>query len=728
MSYPEYLPALFSTLFRLFSYIFLQIIPTRLARGALPVSFLLYVVTAYLYRPRPLPPALTEDEIDEKRDRVTLKPPALSPPDGVPTEAAPLGVLLFTLPTRKPILAAINVVINLLLLAASADLAFSPFFDSADDVAFTRVGAVYPDSVKIAARVPYLAVNETVRVLYREHGSLPPGGAPTSWSEGPAFDIALSHDWVDTVRVNNLWPSTEYEYVLTSSDPSRRPIPAAPITFRTFPDPDSASRLRSLLTPAHTERVDRLRFIATSCIVPNFPYRGPSNRRTIKGFDLLAKYLGLDSTHHRVNPLADFMLFLGDFIYADVPMYIGDDPKAYQRLYRRNYASPSFRKVYEHLPIFHTYDDHEIMDNYVGAAQDLPPFTSAAGAYDVYAGDSNYDPPASGALSAVDTHPPADDLPVVGILGSNTEAEVHQAHQDAAVNTQRRNYYEFSHGNVAFFVLDTRRYRSGVAPDIPEEARTMLGEEQLRAVENWLVRVNQTSTFKFLVSSVPFTSLWTFDAQIDTWAAYSHEKARLLDVMHTVPNIVVISGDRHEFAHIEFEPELEQSATGVAKHIVREVSTSPLNMFYIPLLHTLRPRSDASFVRTRNVTVTRTVPVSQVIVREQESGGQETVVVQEEMVEVQEEEVQQEEIPLERVVKYIPVGNSKWSSFEVDESDPAKPTLRVETVIDGKVAYEFEVIGEPMKAQNPVVGLGAAVQANVKGLFHKIGLKPSRWF
>lgn len=95
-------------------------------------------------------------------------------------------------------------------------------------------------------------------------------------------------------------------------------------------------------------RADRLRFIATSCIAPNFPYGGPFNRRTIKGFDLLAKYLGLDSTHH-VNPLTDFMIFLGDFIYADVPLYIGDDPKAYQRLYRRNYASPSFRKIYEHL-------------------------------------------------------------------------------------------------------------------------------------------------------------------------------------------------------------------------------------------------------------------------------------------------------------------------------------------------------------------------------------------
>lgn len=245
----------------------------------------------------------------------------------------------------------------------------------------------------------------------------------------------------------------------------------------------------------------------------------------------------------------------------------------------------------------------------------------------------------------------------------------------------------------------------------------MLGEEQLRAVEDWLVRVrilyfpldchtlnaffhssqaNQTSTFKFLVSSVPFTSLWTFDAQVDTWAAYPHEKAHLLEMMHTVPNVVVISGDRHEFAHIEFEPEPKPSTSGVENlHTVHEVSTSPLNMFYIPLVHTLRPRSNASFVRTRNVTVTRTVPVSQIVVLEQESGGQETVVVQEQMVEVQEEEVQNEEIPLERVVKYIPVGNSKWSSFEVDETDPTKPTLRVETVVDGKVAYKCVYVISP---------------------------------
>jgi alkaline phosphatase D len=51
-------------------------------------------------------------------------------------------------------------------------------------------------------------------------------------------------------------------------------------------------------------------------------------------------------------PGIDFLLFLGDFIYADVPIYIGDQKEAYRRLYRRNYQSHSFRKVYEQIRKF----------------------------------------------------------------------------------------------------------------------------------------------------------------------------------------------------------------------------------------------------------------------------------------------------------------------------------------------------------------------------------------
>ena len=65
----------------------------------------------------------------------------------------------------------------------------------------------------------------------------------------------------------------------TLADVMRRilPYPNSPIRFRTFPD----SRL---LTGSH------FRFVATSCLKPNFPYAPFQNRR-IKGFDLLADYL-----------------------------------------------------------------------------------------------------------------------------------------------------------------------------------------------------------------------------------------------------------------------------------------------------------------------------------------------------------------------------------------------------------------------------------------------------
>lgn len=137
------------------------------------------------------------------------------------------------------------------------------------------------------------------------------------------------------------------------------PYPEKPISFRTFPDP-------KLATGSH------FRFIASSCLTPNFPYM-PLQGRRIKGFDLLASYLwptqnDVESTEtHTVDvaspsstasapvstaptsAAAEFMIFLGDFIYADVPFYFGDDQEAYRRLYRRNYASDSFRKVYERL-------------------------------------------------------------------------------------------------------------------------------------------------------------------------------------------------------------------------------------------------------------------------------------------------------------------------------------------------------------------------------------------
>lgn len=137
------------------------------------------------------------------------------------------------------------------------------------------------------------------------------------------------------------------------------PYPSTPIRFHTFPDP-------RLPSGSH------FRFVVSSCVTPNFPYT-PFRGRRIKGFDLLADYLWPSSQElspsvsaaqevlNESQPLSptdifdaksvepEFMLFLGDFIYADVPVYFGDNVEAYRRLYRRNYQSDSFRKIYEHI-------------------------------------------------------------------------------------------------------------------------------------------------------------------------------------------------------------------------------------------------------------------------------------------------------------------------------------------------------------------------------------------
>lgn len=55
--------------------------------------------------------------------------------------------------------------------------------------------------------------------------------------------------------------------------------------------------------------------------------------------------------------------------------------------------------------------------------------------------------------------------------------------------------------------MDTRPYRSDEwMPDGPN--KTMLGPEQKQDFIDWLHKVNQTATFKFISTSVPFTSLW----------------------------------------------------------------------------------------------------------------------------------------------------------------------------------------------------------------------------
>ncbi|KAN0141369.1 PhoD-like phosphatase domain containing protein [Lactarius tabidus] len=679
-----YIGAISSSLFRVFTYVFLRLIPTRWCKYLVPGFYLAYLATIPLVSRSP--PPTEEKEARLNSDATNGDEPPTRTKESINSNQDIFWELLFSLPTTR-LTSVLTWSINTLIILLAADFVLTPVFDSATDVTFTRIGAVYPDAVKVAVRYPLFEAGATehhVRVQWRPVAA----AADDRWKDGPILHLSPESDWTNTTKLTKLWPSTEYEYTLADVERRLLPYPNTPIRFRTFPD----SRL---VTGSH------FRFVVSSCLKPNFPYAPFQNRR-IKGFDLLADYLFPEPTvvdtpdtvpesaasdnstdspvplkvnvdiHANLSvPVAPdvipaalaaervvlptvFMLFLGDFVYADVPTYHGDSTHAYRRLYRRNYNSPSFRKIYERLPIIHTYDDHEIINNYIGQSNDTPPFVNADDAYRIYNGGGNYD------------------------------ARIPGEH-----------YHDFRYGDVAFFVMDTRRHRSSPF-DGEAVTRTMLGDTQLSALYEWLGKVNQTATFKFIITSVPFTSLWTHDAQTDSWAAYASEKASLLSALHTVPNVYFLSGDRHEFAAIEFNPVNE---AGEGAHVVHEFSTSPLSMFYVPLVRTLRAASEAVVSRTRLRIVDEDSPPEQVV----------------------------EEVPTERVIKYLPIGNYKWSTIEIDTRNPEHPKLNLEVVIDGKVAYKLSISGTPVKLRSSTA-LGSMVSDSFKEILDRVGLSPNRWF
>lgn len=128
---------------------------------------------------------------------------------------------------------------------------------------------------------------------------------------------------------------------------------------------------------------------------------------------------------------------------------------------------------------------------------------------------------------------------------------------------------------------------------------------------------------------MPFTDLWGHDAQTDAWPGYASEKASLLKAMHSVPNVIVLSGDRHEFAAIEFNGDEHDNG-------VLEFSTSPMSMFYVPFVRTLKRVSENTVkrVKTELVKIADTEEVDVVTT--------------------------EYEIPQENVIRYIATGNYKW--------------------------------------------------------------------
>ncbi|KAJ2827674.1 hypothetical protein GGI24_002590 [Coemansia furcata] len=394
--------------------------------------------------------------------------------------------------------------VHLILFAMVLDFVYRPLLAPGLDLLVFRPGHVSHDSAKLHIRYPD---GGELELRYRELGDGPDSiyASNVPWESAGVFEPPTNAtDFTMTTALMNLRPSTKYVVALHCRQPTLYAETAllSSVEFKTAPVPGR---------PAH------LRFATGSCIKPNFPYR-PTLSPDIRGFASI-----LDHSED-----LDMVVFLGDFIYADLPLYFGSSVEDYRRLYRQVYRTQSARRLMRKVPMVHVYDDHEIMNNW--HTGDAPPMGSAMAAYNEYNGLAN--PPS----------PP------------------------------NHAFYNFTYGDIAFYAWDTRRYRSHWETEGSGRA-TMLGKEQKAHFIQWLAAVNHTAAVKFVISSVPLTFGWSnVDSSQDTWRGYPTERAEILELTKYVPNLFFLSGDRHEMAAVELP----------SGNI--EFSTSPVSQFTFPLV------------------------------------------------------------------------------------------------------------------------------------------------
>lgn len=277
---------------------------------------------------------------------VQLKSVAM-PPKRRPTAGSAcsrITALVCGSPSSSSSLNIFSMLVNSLLLLACLDLLWTPIlFHDHHDLAFSRVGSVTHSSVKLLTRIP--PSNETGDVDFAgARVAMRPTSPLGKWNVlREPLVVDETRDWTGVLEIAGLYSATEYEVRLllpSTSDTAQHPSFPAVKRFTTAPDP-------ALFDPKTPEGgVGTLyTFASSSCIKPNFPYRGPFEHGRIEG----ARYLKKEIEEAGVK----FLLFLGDFIYADVPYYPGSDVALYQKRYRQVFASPDWEAVTDLVRAFH---------------------------------------------------------------------------------------------------------------------------------------------------------------------------------------------------------------------------------------------------------------------------------------------------------------------------------------------------------------------------------------
>ncbi|WWC87142.1 uncharacterized protein L201_002028 [Kwoniella dendrophila CBS 6074] len=378
------------------------------------------------------------------------------------------------------------------------------------DLHFSRVGWVTNGTANLLIRKPDL------KDLVLSYG--PVSDERTTIQLPPA---SFDSDYTIPIQLENLLPDTVYHYQLNGN-----------ITG-------------SFTTRRNHNALDKFTILSSSCLEPGWPYNPLDHPLAVKGFT------HLDTIVKKMDKKPEAMLFLGDFIYSDLPAPASDYTTSYYReLYRQVYASPSWTPLLRSIPWIHMFDDHEIINDFSpdSSLESTRMFENAMEPYISYQGSVNPPP----------------------------------------LNPSQPTYFSHEMGKVSFFILDNRSYRSTPAkrPGSNSTAgygeRSMLGQQQLKAVKDWIeLQGRKEGRLLVLVSGVPVTRNWSEGRdELDSWAGYLDEREIILGELWSIGGAVIISGDRHEHATTLLPPP-KDSAYPYSSAVI-EFSTSPLSFFHLP--------------------------------------------------------------------------------------------------------------------------------------------------
>ncbi|CAN7715920.1 alkaline phosphatase D family protein [Pseudomonas sp. GL-B-26] len=211
------------------------------------------------------------------------------------------------------------------------------------------------------------------------------------------------------------------------------------------------------------------------------------------------------------NLRTDGLIMVGDQIYADDLNFAFPDRKLedFLRKYRAAFSQPHIKNMMSNTSTYMILDDHEIEDNWPAkrAPNDDELFNNAMKAYQLYQC----------------SHSPA-----------------HTLTPDNTINRKLEHYwYQFTNGNLEWFVTDTRTQRN-----LSPNDRRLMDHTQEKALTDWLK--TSSAKVKFIVTSVMFYPDLKNDGG-DAWKSFPEQRNRLLEFirLNKIKNVVFVSGDVH---------------------------------------------------------------------------------------------------------------------------------------------------------------------------------------